>query len=191
MTGSTDVQQLELIYQLIGSPEGATRDLLQTYPEWERMQIADKYTSKLHVKFGSKMDGDALSLLEKMLKISPLERISAKDALKTSYFWGSESGLGIDPMLQVDPSKLTEFQIENGHEFERKQVRLAAEEREKVKSKERAEKRKLDSMGSGELAGGVIKSKFKVIMPADKNKSSTGGLARPKSENSISGADSK
>lgn len=188
MMGSTDIQQLELIYQLLGSPEGTTRDLLQTYPEWERMQISERYASKLHVKFGSKMDGDALSLLEKMLKVSPLERISAKDALKTSYFWGSESGIGIDPKLQVDPSKLAQFQIENGHEYERKQVRAAAEEREKEKSKERAEKRKLELTLSGEQ--GVAKTKFKVIMPADKAKSGTAGLARPKSETSINGADS-
>ena len=177
LTGSTDIQQLDFIYQLLGTPEGTVRELLSTFPEWDRMQISEKYVSKLRQKFGPKMDGDALSLLEKMLKMSHLERISAKDALQSSYFWGSEFGSASNPRQHVDPSKLTQFHIENGHEFERKQVHKAAEEREKEKERER--KRKLEFVSSAPPAP---VAKFKLIKP---DKSKTGLGAKTKSDSSM------
>lgn len=171
MRGNSDIQQLELMYRLLGSPEGATRDLFATYPEWDKMQIAETYPSKLQQQFASRMGGEALTMLEKMLQLNPNERMNADEALQSPYLW--------TPGPPVEPHLLPKFSTENGHEFERKQRKATQQAEERDKEKEREEKRKLEAMGgkpklpsSGSLSsiatgGPVLGSKrFKVEAPS-------------------------
>ena len=183
MMGTTDIHQLELIYQLTGSPEGNTLEYFKTLPKWETMQLKEIYPPKLQQKFSQRMDIDAVALLEKMLSLHPKDRISASDALGSTFFWGTPTNL--KPL--IEPDALPKFVIENGHEFEVKQHRekLAqlAEQREKEREIER-EKRKLEALnkqklnnssgnlsGSGNGGSNIVRSgKFKAIAP---NKSKT------------------
>ena len=171
MTGETDIQHLELIYQLLGSPEGATRELFSTYPEWGNMQIAETYTSKLRTMFQGKMNSEGLDLVEKMLTYNPNERISAFSALDCPYFFS--------PRVPELPQNLPKFTIENGHEFEVKQARekesqnriLLAEQKRQEHEQKRAEasgKPKFGSTGALSSLGGGNRSselpKFEIFL---------------------------
>lgn len=82
--GDQEAVQLDLIFQLTGSPTGPTLDLLKALPDWEKINFSKTYVSKMskYNAFGRK----AHSLLEKLLDVNPSTRISAGAALQEEYF---------------------------------------------------------------------------------------------------------
>ena len=113
MKGRTDIEQLGLIYTLLGRPTGEIKELFSQYPDWEKTVVQEeigKSGSKLILIMGDKMKGESINLLGKMLQLDPKSRISADEALTDGYF-----------QKLCCPQMLERFTIVNGHEYERKQ----------------------------------------------------------------------
>eukprot|EP00899_Mesostigma_viride_P021624 jgi/Mesvir1/29463/Mv23038-RA.1 len=81
--GDSEVQQLLLIFKLLGTPDEVTwpgvtklRDW-HDFPQWRAQSLA---------KLMPSLEPAGIDLMEKMLKYVPSQRISAKEALKHPYF---------------------------------------------------------------------------------------------------------
>eukprot|EP01125_Pyxidicula_operculata_P002929 TRINITY_DN1288_c0_g1_i2.p1 TRINITY_DN1288_c0_g1~~TRINITY_DN1288_c0_g1_i2.p1 ORF type:complete len:514 (+),score=85.41 TRINITY_DN1288_c0_g1_i2:912-2453(+) len=84
--GSTEIQQLELIFKLIGSPTDETWPEARTLPWYKTFKIKKNYPAKLKEKFKGHSD-KGIDLLERLLALDPKKRIGAFDALDHAYFW--------------------------------------------------------------------------------------------------------
>ncbi|KAI9297951.1 Pkinase-domain-containing protein [Neoconidiobolus thromboides FSU 785] len=94
--GMTDIEQIDLIFQLMGTPDD------QEWPEWRKLPGVDQlesipnYPRSLEERF-SNLDRNTLDLLQKLLTYNPAERITAAQALEHPYFhtlpYPSEPGL--------------------------------------------------------------------------------------------------
>lgn len=84
--GDVEPTQLDIIFQMLGSP---TAQLLERYallPDWGKMNVTKSYEkSKLRSRYPS-LEPLGLALFEKLLDIDPQKRISAENALKEPYF---------------------------------------------------------------------------------------------------------
>jgi cyclin-dependent kinase 12/13 len=49
--GATEIEELELIYQLCGTPVGETADELSKCPNWSKMQFEKQYPNTMAKKF--------------------------------------------------------------------------------------------------------------------------------------------
>ena len=104
LQGRDEANQLELIYQLLGTPTGAlaekfehetfvtrgrTEPAEKMYPIWEKLKFQDTYPGRLRKTYAS-VENDGLTLLEKLLDMNPSTRISASAALDFEYFWNED-----------------------------------------------------------------------------------------------------
>lgn len=87
LPGKDDVNQLEMIYQLLGTPTGELETTFKTLPHWEKMSFQRTYTPRLVSRFGRAFDQNTVQLLGKLLELDPKKRISAAAALDAEYFW--------------------------------------------------------------------------------------------------------
>ncbi|KAJ6253917.1 cyclin-dependent kinase 12 [Anaeramoeba flamelloides] len=81
----TDIGQLELIWELCGTPD------VNKWKSVEKLELYQKYRPKKSKprkikKTFAKLPKDALNLLDKFLKLNPSKRITAKKALKHQFF---------------------------------------------------------------------------------------------------------
>ncbi|CAK9205731.1 unnamed protein product [Sphagnum troendelagicum] len=112
LPGKHESEQLAKIWDLCGSPDEVN------WPGVSRLQLYNQLKPERHkhrrVKDVFKhFDWHALDLLERMLTLDPLQRITARDALDTEYFW-------TDP-FPCSPSSLPKY--EASHEFQTKKKR--------------------------------------------------------------------
>lgn len=126
-TGKTDMDQLKLIFDLIGTPsekswEGFSElKLIRT----GEVTINKVKRPKLREKYGTRIQpAAALGLLEKLLELDPRKRFTASRALSHRYFQ-------TDPVAPEDPRDLGTIKLgENGaagyHEFQTKKRRREA-----------------------------------------------------------------
>ncbi|KAL7504065.1 hypothetical protein ACHAXN_005163 [Cyclotella atomus] len=127
-TGKTEMDQLKLIFDLIGTPTKNTWDgfnelkLIRT----GEVSIEKVKRPKLREKYGGKIQPvSALNLLEKLLELDPKKRISARAALNHRYF-------RVEPLIPSDPSELGTIDLGDGndgsgyHEFQTKKRRREA-----------------------------------------------------------------
>jgi cyclin-dependent kinase 12/13 len=109
LPGKVEIDQLELIYKLCGSPKGDTLAKFEQYPGWEKMQVKTAYEPSFSSRFRS-VDPKMVDLLQHLLDMDPTERMSAKDACDHGYFWGKQR--------LVEPEELPKFHVDDCHDYE-------------------------------------------------------------------------
>jgi hypothetical protein len=82
----TEPEIIELIFRLLGTPQGSLLDQYKTYPDWEKINFTKTYQSRLSAEYSRQFDTFGLSLLERLLDLNPATRITAKEALEHRYF---------------------------------------------------------------------------------------------------------
>jgi serine/threonine protein kinase len=102
LQGKDDLHQLELIYQLVGSPVGELETIFKAHGD--KLVVTKNYPPRLHKKFSGIFDVHTLQLLSRLLELDPRRRASAAEALDSEYFWH-------DPA--PDPSALPVFDLES------------------------------------------------------------------------------
>mmetsp|Transcript_27947 Transcript_27947/g.38484 ORF Transcript_27947/g.38484 Transcript_27947/m.38484 type:complete len:270 (+) Transcript_27947:772-1581(+) len=154
--GDTEPVQLDIIFQLLGSPPAPLLQRYQLLPQWAKMDFTKQYepttnvattsssasvatatkvVSKLRARYPT-LELAGVSLLERLLDLDPQTRISAEEALKEPYF---TAGPVPEPHelapLSVEP--VTEFLDQERLKREHEARRLAAEESQRAKEKEK------------------------------------------------------
>ena len=126
--GRSELEQLELICRLLGSPSEKDWPGIVEMPYYEKMfKHAPKYTSTLRDVFANKVPDAALGLMDRIFVIDPTKRCSARSALNSKYFMTA-------PFAPDDPAELEPLQLTEGvslHEYETKQRRRAKEKEDK------------------------------------------------------------
>lgn len=82
--GQADADQLDIIFQLLGTPTPESWPGMCSLPEYK-----DNFTMHSPVNLGiviPNLEPDGIDLLYRMLQFEPDFRISCEDALKHSYF---------------------------------------------------------------------------------------------------------
>lgn len=92
----TEAEIIDLIFRLLGTPQGSLLEQYKTYPDWEKLNYTKVHPCRLTAEFGRLFDNLGLSLLERLLDLNPSTRITAKDALEHRYF---------SPDTLLDPSR--------------------------------------------------------------------------------------
>ena len=122
-TGKSDMDQLQLIFEMLGTPTKETWDGFQDLKKLRtgEVTITKERKAKLREKYQSKMSGPALNLVEKLLELDPQKRLSASRALNSRYFLS-------EPRAPERPEDLGSLLVEGGHfhEFQTKQKRREA-----------------------------------------------------------------
>ena len=106
--GKSDIDQLEKVFKLLGTPNQKIWDGYNSLPAVQKMKFVDYPISHLRNKFSREMLSDkGLELLRQFLTYDPKKRISCDTALRHPYF--DETPLAIDPsMFPTWPAKSEE-----------------------------------------------------------------------------------
>lgn len=121
-TGKTDMDQLKLIFDLMGTPTP------QSWPGFQDLKLLrtgevsiDKpKKSRFREKYSQKIPPHALNLIERLLELDPVKRLTADRALQSRYFL-SEPRAPTNPEDMGDHLDLPHF-----HEFQTKKKRREA-----------------------------------------------------------------
>lgn len=135
MAGKLELEQLNLIFDLLGTP--TPNDGLQDLPllRTGKVKIDKPRPSRLREKYMKKISLPCLNLLEKLLELDPVKRLTASRALDARYF-------KTEPRAPDFPEQLGPLQLGNGdcdvHEFQTKKKRkevksMAAAARDEAK----------------------------------------------------------
>jgi cyclin-dependent kinase 12/13 len=118
LPGRTELDQLDLIFKLCGTPNEDNWPGVQNLPYWNTLKPLVKRASSLRQTFAF-FDSQAFELIESMLKLNPKERITAEQALQSPWF-------ASDPQ----PENLADFlgNMESLHEYTAKIKRQAKRE---------------------------------------------------------------
>jgi len=84
--GGNHIDQLKLIFNLIGTPKADSLDWIKTPEAKQWVQRMAPTRGKSLEKILTKATPDALDLVTKMLKLDPSKRISVVEALEHTYF---------------------------------------------------------------------------------------------------------
>lgn len=134
-TGKTEMEQLEQIFDLLGTP---TLDSWEGFQDLKLMRtgevtIEKQRRPKLRDKYGHKMPAVAMNLIEKLLELDPNKRLTASRALTSRYFL-------TEPRAPDRPEDLGKLELGRGgghfHEFQTKKKRREAKALAKKASNE-------------------------------------------------------
>jgi len=109
LPGTTDVDQLEKIWQLCGTPNQHTWPNHDQLPGCEGVKRFNQYPRRVKQVY-EMIGAETCDLLDKLLTCNPRDRITASQALDHDYFW-------TDP-LPADPKTLPSY--EASHEFDKR-----------------------------------------------------------------------
>ncbi|KAH9039616.1 kinase-like domain-containing protein [Lactarius pseudohatsudake] len=109
LPGNSDLDQLEKIWQMCGTPNQHTWPNFDTLPGCEGVKHHNQHPKRLKSVF-EQFGAETCDLIDKLLTCNPAERISASHALEHDYFW-------TDP-LPADPKTLPIY--EASHEFDKR-----------------------------------------------------------------------
>ncbi|KAI3634759.1 hypothetical protein MIR68_007140 [Amoeboaphelidium protococcarum] len=114
--GSDDIDQLEVLYKALGSPDADAHVYFKSLPWYYLVSPQQTYTTKFHQLFVETkiIDQSAADLILSMLRYLPKERISAANALQSEYFTSEPLPCLLSELPKPD---------EDLHEFEVKQKR--------------------------------------------------------------------
>jgi cyclin-dependent kinase 12/13 len=86
--GSSDLDQLELIFQICGTPTMESWADVSKLPMWKDFKPQKEYKRVLREKFRDlPYSEDALDLLDRLLVLDPEKRLSARECLTHDWFW--------------------------------------------------------------------------------------------------------
>jgi len=129
LPGKSEMQQLDLIFELIGSPTEPKNNWdVSSLPsvKSKKVDVYEGNPGNLRTRFHErKIPKSAMDLIEKLLTLDPRKRISARGSLLSRYFI-------MEPKAPEDPSELGKIQIDgktekdNFHEFQTKKARKEA-----------------------------------------------------------------
>lgn len=125
--GATEIDQIERIFKVCGSPTPETWPGFSKLPGAQKIKLRTTYPRTFRQKFG-KYGDKGLDLLEKLLCLNPDGRISAGEALQHDYFW-------TEP-FPIDPKLLPSYS--QSHEYKarlRKQQRQEALRQQQIPNK--------------------------------------------------------
>ncbi|ORX67813.1 Pkinase-domain-containing protein [Linderina pennispora] len=112
--GQNDIDQLEQIFKMLGSPSPAVLDSFKKLPWACYMTPTANYENRLRQNMCARMSPCALQLAEDMLALDPKVRPSARKCLESPYF----------AMEAPGPVMVTEFPVAGDwHEYESKAER--------------------------------------------------------------------
>lgn len=121
--GKTDMEQLQLIFEMLGTPTQETWNGFQDLKllRTGEVTVGNNRKAKLRDKYHHKMSPAALNLIEKLLELDPTKRLTADRALNSRYFLS-------EPKVPDRPEDLGTIQLEGGHfhEFQTKKKRKEA-----------------------------------------------------------------
>ncbi|KIR62345.1 CMGC/CDK/CRK7 protein kinase [Cryptococcus bacillisporus CA1873] len=84
--GSDELNQLEVIYALLGTPTEAEWPSVKELPWYELVKPKEEIGSKFRTSFAKWLSPAALDLVEGLLFYDPSQRLLADSALQTDYF---------------------------------------------------------------------------------------------------------
>ncbi|KAF8201411.1 kinase-like domain-containing protein [Pholiota molesta] len=109
LPGTSDLDQLEKIFSLCGSPNQHNWPYFDALPGCEGVIRFNSHVRKIKNVFNS-IEPETVDLLDKLLVINPKQRITAAEALEHDYFWS-------DP-LPADPKSMPSY--EASHEYDKR-----------------------------------------------------------------------
>ncbi|KAH9941132.1 Pkinase-domain-containing protein [Epithele typhae] len=109
LPGSSDLDQLDKIWRLCGTPTAQSWPDYPTLPGCEGVKDFNMTPRRLRQTYES-IGPETVDLLDKLLVVNPKERLTASQALNHDYFW-------TDP-LPADPKTLPHY--EASHEFDKR-----------------------------------------------------------------------
>ncbi len=176
--GTSDVEQLRLIFKMMGTPNAGNWEGLRSYPKVKskemevgigkpviRAEFRDKYGAD--ERFTS--SPSSLALIERLLELDPTKRWRAKQALDSQYFRSR-------PVIPLNPEELGIIPITgDSHEFQtkpiRKQAKIVAQKASAdAKKKGENEKEAYERAYKEYLAKAAETGTFEIVDESDKEK---------------------
>lgn len=121
--GKNEIDQLEQIYKLCGTPTEENWPDAAKLPWYKSFKLPKVYKRSLKETFRH-FPPDALDLVDKLLTLDPKKRITASEALDSEYFWCHP--------LPCEPSMIPSFPF-SSHEFQAKKRKQQQSQADAIK----------------------------------------------------------
>ncbi|KAF8468166.1 kinase-like domain-containing protein [Kalaharituber pfeilii] len=135
--GTTEINQLDVIYDILGTPTREDWPMLTQMPWYELLKPPTRKEPKFDDKYKDQLPPAALDLVKSIFSFDPEKRPTATEVLNHPYFVSEEP--------EAKPCSLAHLKGD-WHEFEAK----TRKRKERAAAREREAKREASSTGSGD-----------------------------------------